>query len=85
MALKRTQIYLDPESDIALKQLAQKTGLSAAEHIRRAVRAYVGQHQAGTTDEETDPLLDLIGICDDPQGPKDASLHHDQYVYGRQS
>ena len=43
MALKRKQIYLDAASDNTLKKLAEETGLSVAEHIRRAVKSYVDQ------------------------------------------
>lgn len=85
MALKRKQIYLDPASDKTLKKLAQETGLSEAEHIRRAVEAYLSQHRLTAADDSTDPLLQLTGICDSPKGPKNAALHHDRYLYGRRS
>jgi hypothetical protein len=29
--------------------------------------------------------LDLIGICDDTDAPRDGALHHDHYLYGRKS
>ena len=75
-SLKRKQIYLDPASDKTLKQLAREMGLSEAEHIRRAVRAYVGQHRRTSADDRSDPLLQLIKIRDSLGGPKDAALHH---------
>ncbi|MBI3989004.1 MAG: CopG family transcriptional regulator [candidate division NC10 bacterium] len=80
-SLKRKQIYLDAESDRRLKQLALATKTSEAEHIRRAVRAYLAN--TGGKDEEKDPLLALIGLCDDPEGPRDASVNHDAYLYGK--
>jgi hypothetical protein len=83
MALKRKHIYLDTASDNTLKKLAKETGLSAAEHIRRAVKSYVDQCQRTRADSASDPLLDLIGICDDTEAPHDGALHHDQYLYGR--
>jgi len=83
MALKRKQIYLDPASDKTLKQLAQETGLSEAEHIRRAVAAYMSQQTPEAADRSADPLLQLIGMCRSPKGPRDAALHHDRYLYGR--
>jgi hypothetical protein len=60
--LKRKQIYLDEESDRALKRLALTTKISAAEHIRRAVKKYITK-QKGMMAEE-DPLQKLIGLCD---------------------
>jgi len=81
--LKRKQIYLDEESDRALKRLALTTKISEAEHIRRAVKKYIAK-QKGKMAEE-DPLRKLIGLCDKPDGPTDASIHHDKYLYGKQA
>jgi hypothetical protein len=83
MALKRKQIYLDAASDNTLKKLAKETGLSTAEHIRRAVKSYVDQCNRTRSGGAADPLLDLIGICDDADAPQDGALHHDRYLYGR--
>jgi hypothetical protein len=85
MALKRKQVYLDAASDNTLKKLAKETGLSEAEHIRRAVKSYVDQCNRTRAGGVSDPLLDLIGICDDPNVPQDGALHHDHYLYGRKS
>ena len=30
-----------------------------------------------------DPLLSIVGLCQKPVGPQDASLNHDRYLYGR--
>ena len=79
--LKRKQIYLDEESDRALKRLAFTTKISEAEHIRRAVRKYIAKKSAGIVKE--DPIKELIGLCDRPDGPTDASVHHDRYLYGK--
>lgn len=60
---------------------AQAMGMSEAEVIRRALDEYLAKvaRQAGT---EEDPLLQLIGLCDSPEGPTDASVNHDFYLYG---
>lgn len=79
--LKRKQIYLDSASDRRIKRVAHATGLSEAEHIRRAVAAYVAELPDAKSSRH--PLLDLIGLCDDRSGPKDAAVHHDRYLYGR--
>lgn len=79
--LKRKQIYLDEESDQALKMLAISTKTPEAEHIRRAVRAYLSKQKGKACN--IDPLLELIGLCDSPEGPTDASIHHDKYLYGK--
>jgi hypothetical protein len=83
MPLKRKQIYLDEESERKIRKLARATGLSEAEHIRRAVASYVGG--LPDTDSAEDPLLQMIGICDSESGPKDGAIHHDKYLYGRKS
>lgn len=83
MALKRKQIYLDAASDNTLKKLAQETGFSEAEHVRRAVKSYVEQYKRTRAGGASDPLLDLIGICDDTNAPQDGARHHDRYLYGR--
>ena len=80
--LKRKQVYLDAESDQALKRLAITTKISEAEHIRRAVKKYIAKQKGNKAKE--DPLLKLIGLCDNPDGPADASVHHDHYLYGKQ-
>lgn len=81
--LKRKQIYLDEESDRALKNLAFTTKISEAEHIRRAVRKYIAKLRVGIVDN--DPLKELIGLCDSPNGPTDVSIHHDRYLYGKKA
>ncbi len=80
--LKRKQIYLDEESDRALKRLATTTKISEAEHIRRALKHYIAKQKSKMTEE--DPLWKLIGLCDKPDGPTDSSIHHDRYLYGKQ-
>ena len=79
--LKRKQIYLDEESDRALKMLAIETNISESEHIRRAVARYISKQT--TAIAEKDPLREIIGLCDNPNGPTDASVHHDRYLYGK--
>ena len=79
MPLMRKQLYVDAEGDRRIKKLARTTGLSEAEHIRRAIALYVD----GRTelDGSGHPLLRLIGVCDSPRGPKDAAVNHDKYLY----
>jgi plasmid stability protein len=43
----RKQLYLDDDLDHELKLLAGRTGLSEAEHVRRALRRYLEQENAG--------------------------------------
>ena len=39
--MKRTHIFLPELVTVALKSLSEKTGLSVAEHIRRAIDEYL--------------------------------------------
>jgi hypothetical protein len=79
--LKRKQIYLDEESDRALKMLAVDTKISESEHIRRAVARYIANQKITIIDK--DPIRKIIGLCDNPKGPTDASVNHDRYLYGK--
>lgn len=44
--MNRTQIYLSPEQQKALKAMAAKTGRSQSELIRDAIDRFVGQRKA---------------------------------------
>ena len=81
MPLKRKQIYLDTVNNRRIEQLARATGLSEAEHIRRAIASYVADRPDAKGTET--PLLEMIGICDNKSGPRDGAVHHDRYLYGR--
>jgi hypothetical protein len=81
MPLKRKQIYLDSESEQRIRKLARATGLSEAEHIRRAIASYVAA--IPETKSGQHPLVSMIGICDNKSGPSDAAVHHDKYLYGK--
>jgi hypothetical protein len=81
MPLKRKQIYLDADSGNRIRKLAKATGLSEAEHIRRAIAAYVAAIPETKAGEH--PLVRMIGICDGKNGPTDAAVHHDKYLYGK--
>ncbi|MBW1802862.1 MAG: CopG family transcriptional regulator [Deltaproteobacteria bacterium] len=77
--LKRKQIYIDEDSDRALKTLAITTKISESAHIRRAVKKYIAKQKKNITSD--DPLQKLVGLCDNPEGSTDASIHHDKYLY----
>ena len=82
--LERKQVYIDEESDRALKNPAVATRVSESELIRRAIKKYVVK-QRGNVHLEDDPLQKLIGLCDNPAGPTDASVHHDKYLYRKKT
>lgn len=46
----RKQIYIDPDQESTLKQLAKDTGISEAEIIRQAIDRYANQLQAPRRD-----------------------------------
>ena len=77
LCIKRKQLYLDDATERALKRLAARTGRSEASHVREALRRYVVEENA-----DGDPLLKLIGLVDDPDGPDDVAVNHDHYLYG---
>lgn len=44
VCMKRTHLFLPEPIVAALKSLAEKTGLSVSEHIRRAIDEYLKRH-----------------------------------------
>jgi len=82
--MKRKQIYLDQQVDKRLKLLAGQTGLSAAEHIRRALDAYLEKQDVAG--EEEDPILKFIEMVEaegpTSGAPRDGAENHDFYLYG---
>jgi len=79
----RKQLYIDEDLDRALKVLAAWTGRSEAEHVRAALRRYLADQALPRSDD--DPLLELVGMVDDQQGPDDVAANHDRYLYGADS
>jgi hypothetical protein len=45
-----------------------------------ALRRYLAEQALPPSDD--DPLLELVGMVDDPTGPDDVAANHDQYLYG---
>jgi hypothetical protein len=79
----RKQLYLDEDLNEGLRRLAQRTGRSEADHVRAAVRAYL-EPEAETAAAD-DPLLGLVGLVADADGPSDVAARHDDYLYGSSS
>lgn len=77
----RKQVYIDDDLDQGLKSLAETTGQAEAVHVRAALRAYLDAERPPVNENE-DPLLRLIGLVDDPEGPDDVAEQHDHYLYG---
>ena len=72
------QVYLDAGDRAVLEGVAERTGLSRAEVLRRGLRAYAVQQQGGEG-----PMLQFIrkmAASDWPDGPSDMGLNHDKYL-----
>lgn len=78
--MRRKQVYIDDDLDVALKRLAAATGLPEAVHIRAALRTYVESHPVSPP--AADPLVELVGLVDDLDGPDDVAENHDRYLSG---
>lgn len=81
MSMVRKQLYIDDDLNEGLRLLAARTGRSEAEHVRAALRAYLDLDLVDRSGAPN-PLLDLVGIVDDPEGPDDVARRHDDYLYG---
>jgi hypothetical protein len=77
--MRRKQLYIDEDLDDALKRLSADTGRSEADHVREALRAYL---PPARTDSGLDPLLALVGVIEDDEGPDDLARELDHYAYG---
>jgi predicted transcriptional regulator len=73
VAMRRTQIYLDPELASSLDRLAEQRKTSRAEIIREAARRFVR-----IEDEGYGSILGLAGLGHG--GPGDVSERHDEYL-----
>lgn len=62
----RKQLYFDDDLDHELKLLSGRTGLSEAEHVRRALRRYLEGESAGSAFA---PLIELASNGGAPQAP----------------
>jgi hypothetical protein len=71
---KPLQIYLQPEQERALRNLAARYHVSLAELIRRSVDQYLAQ----SVPPEDDPSLELIGLGS--SGRPDLAAAHDELV-----
>jgi hypothetical protein len=81
--MKRKQIYIAPEQEEALQEIAYKQGVPVSHVIREAVAAYiVDQREVSVERPEDHPLWQLVGLLDDPEVPPDGALNHDHYLYG---
>jgi hypothetical protein len=78
------QVYLDRSDRSLLEDVANQTGLSRAEILRRGLRlaaeSLLGVREPGSS------LEGLVGALGDdpslPEGPFPLSTHHDRYLYG---
>jgi hypothetical protein len=73
--MKRLQISIEPELDVAVERRAEEQGISKAEVIRRCVRREIRP----LPPLEEDPLFKLFGsVSSDP----DDTRSIDEVVYG---
>lgn len=77
--LHRTQIYIGEEEICRLKLEAEKERVPVSELIRRAIQAFL-ESEAESADWKRDPLTRAIGKI--KLTVDDASLRHDDYLYG---
>jgi hypothetical protein len=75
------QVYLAPEDKQLLEELAQRTGASQAEVLRRGIRRLSAElDRAERPGASLDLLIGALGDTDDL--PADLAARHDDYLYG---
>ncbi|MCG6538000.1 MAG: ribbon-helix-helix domain-containing protein [Syntrophales bacterium LBB04] len=70
---KQIQVYIEPEQDYVLGNLARKRGVSKAEIIRKSLDKFLREIPL-----EEDPAMGLVGLGS--SGKKDLSENHDKYL-----
>lgn len=66
------QVYLAPDDSALLNRLAEETGLSKAEILRRGVKSYA-REQGGTTA----PMLRFLAETSSEGFPENVAVDHD--------
>lgn len=69
------QVYLDPGDRKLLDALAQATGLSRAEILRRGIRSF-----AAVTQGTRSPMLALLDEMANEEWPEGVAEHHDEFL-----
>lgn len=69
------QVYLSAEERAQLDDLAEATGLSRAEVLRRGIRSFAAEQQGAQS-----PMLEWIRKHGDTPVPSDLGLRHDDYL-----
>ncbi len=72
---KPIQIYIEPQQDYVLGNLARKKGISKAEIIRKSLDHFLREIPL-----EEDPGMGLVGLGS--SGKRNLSRDHDQYLTG---
>lgn len=81
--MKRKQIYVDPEQEKRLQELAYSRKLPVSQLIREAIAEYLVERETPALERPEDhPLWGIVGIFDDPDAPSDGAINHDYYLYG---
>lgn len=79
---ERTTVVLPPGLKQRAIAEARQQGISFGELVRRALAAALAPTEDRTQRPKGDPFWDNLRISHD--GPRDAALRHDQYLYGKQ-
>lgn|SRR5574341_683891 len=70
------QVYLSPAEREQLDRLAERTGLSRAEVLRRGIKSFAAEVQGVDS-----PMLRWIEKYGDADVPADLGSRHDDYLY----
>ncbi len=77
MDYERVQVLLRPRERAAIRNEAERLGVSMSEVIRRAIEPLVIDEP-----DEEDPFFGIIGLDDSLDGPTDVSVNVKHYLYG---
>ena len=77
--MRRKQLYIDDDLDQMLKEIAEATGRSEADHVRQALRTYLADRESQSA---KDPLAGLVGLVENDKAPPDLARELDHYAYG---
>jgi hypothetical protein len=66
------QVYLAPDDSALLNRLAEETGLSKAELLRRGIKSYAREQQGAVA-----PMLRFLAESSAGSWPSDVAVDHD--------
>jgi hypothetical protein len=81
--MNRKQIYVTPDQETKLKELAEREETTVSALIRDALDKFLLEQLTPDIPIEEHPIWSIVGIIDDDKAPIDGSANYKRDLYGR--